>query len=181
MVTTHTLVTVRNSQSESSVRHIYFNYARTRRQVLVDVGGRKVLKKKKNLKKTTQKQPTRNSGDRMAMACEQEEGCLCLTKKKKIKKKKRDWIFCTNTRDSSSRKEKHTLLEGNFGFLLFKLAKADGTGTVPCGRPFPYFFFLFFFSFFVLWAGSLASKDNFPWTPCANCAVFLLESVYKTK
>lgn len=46
--------------------------------------------------------------------------------------------------------------------------------------PFLIFFFLFF-SFFVLWAGSLASKDNFPWTPCANCAVFLLESVYKTK
>lgn len=43
------------------------------------LGGGRFKKKKK----TTQKQPTRNYGDRMEMACEQEEGCLCLTKKKK--------------------------------------------------------------------------------------------------
>lgn len=64
------------------------------------LGGGRFKKKKK----TTQKQPTCNYGDRMEMACEQEEEWLCLTKKKKRETE----FFCTNTRDSSSRKERDT-------------------------------------------------------------------------
>lgn len=168
MVTTHTFVTVRNSHSERYVRHIYFNYARTWRQVVVDAGGRKVQKQ------TTQKQPTRNYGDRWQRHVSRKQAACCVSQRKRLD-------FFVQTQGTVWRGKRDTLLEGHSGFLLFRLAEADGTGTVPCGRPFPYFFFPFFFSFFVLWAGSLASKDNFPWTPCANCAVFLLESVYKTK
>lgn len=101
---------------------------------------------------------------------------MCLTKKKKERLN-----FFVQTQGTVRQGKRETHAPGReFWFPTFQAGKADGTGTVPCGRPFPYFFFLFF-SFFVLWAGSLASKDNFPWTPCANCAVFLLESVYKTK
>lgn len=132
------------------------------------VGERKVQKQ------TTQKQPTRNYGDRWQRHVSRKRAACCVSQRKRLD-------FFVQTQGTVWRGKRDTLLEGHSGFLLFRLAEADGTGTVPCGRPFPYFFFPFFFSFFVLWAGSLASKDNFPWTPCANCAVFLLESVYKTK
>lgn len=137
------------------------------------LGGGRFKKKKKNNPKTTNLQLWRQNGNGMWTG----RRMIVFNKKKK----KRDWIFLYKHKGQFVKeRERHTLLEGNFGFLLFKLAKQMELAQYHAADPFLIFFFLFF-SFFVLWAGSLASKDNFPWTPCANCAVFLLESVYKTK
>lgn len=76
------------------------------------------------------------------MACEQEEGCLCLTKKKN--KKRETEFFCTNTRDSSSRKEKDTrswkgILVSYFSSWQKQMELAQYHAADP---------FLIFFSFF---------------------------------
>lgn len=152
MVTTHTLVTVRNSHSERYVRHIYFNYARTWRQVVVDAGGRKVQKQ------TTQNQPTRNDGDRRKRHVSRKRAA-CVSQRQRL-----DFV---QTQGTVGRGKRDTLLEGHSGFRLFKLAAADGTGTVPCGRPFPDFFFLFFLFYFFLFCflffcvvGRIAGKQG---------------------
>lgn len=114
----------------------------------------------------------------MEMACEQEEGCLCLTKKKK----KERLNFFVQTQGTVRQGKRETHAPGReFWFPTFQAGKSRWNWHSTMRQTLSLFFFPFFFSFFVLWAGSLASKDNFPWTPCANCAVFLLESVYKTK
>ena len=97
----------------------------------MDAGGRKVQKQ------TTQKQPTRNYGDRWQRHVSRKRAACCVSQRKRLD-------FFVQTQGTVWRGKRDTLLEGHSGFLLFRLAEADGTGTVPCGRPFPYFFFPFF-------------------------------------
>lgn len=121
----------------------------------------------------------------MGTASERQEGCLCLTKEVK----RETVFFCTNTRDSSSRKERDTrswkgILVSYFSSWQKQMELAQNHAADPfLGFSFSFFFFFFFPLFLCCgqdrWQAR--TKDNFPWTPCANRAVFLLESVYKTK
>lgn len=77
---------------------------------------------------------------------------------------------CQHKGRLSEDRQTDTLLAGNRGFPPLPL---EGPMEPAQTRAQTLSFDSLFFSFFVLWAGSLASKDNFLWTPCANCAVFL--------
>lgn len=133
-------------------------------------GGR--FKKKKNNPKTTNLQLWRQNGNGM------------WTGRRMIvfNKKKRERLnFFVQTQGTVRQGKRDTRSwKGILVSYFSSWQKQMELAQYHAADPFLIFFFLFF-SFFVLWAGSLASKDNFPWTPCANCAVFLLESVYKTK
>lgn len=148
-------------------------------------GGR--LKKQTNNPKTTNSQLRRAA----EAACEQDAGgSLCVTEEEtgvflykhkgqlgEGRETARSWKGILVSYSSSWQKQMELAqYHAENPFLIF---------VFPFLFGWFFFFFppppLFCFLSFVLWAGSLASKDNFPWTPRANRAVFLLGSVYKTK
>lgn len=75
------------------------------------------------------------------------------------KKKKERLNFFVQTQGTVRQGKRETHAPGReFWFPTFQAGKADGTGTVPCGRPFPYFFFPFFLFFCVV--GRIAGKQG---------------------
>lgn len=101
------------------------------------LGGGRFKKTKKN-PKTTNLQLWRQNGNGMWTG----RRMIVFNKKKK----KRDWIFLYKHKGQFVKeRERHTLLEGNFGFLLFKLAKQMELAQYHAADP-----FLIFFSFFSL-------------------------------